>query len=119
MKPKHKYFRNQRYKNSLERKYNNGYNESYPNNIVFLTEEQDPRAKREENWLWSYDFKKKTHYKYYARPEVHYTVMEEQYRQSEFKRFFKKYSNRVVRRSKGSYRGGSYKKVFDLWWTLF
>ena len=37
MKPKHKYFRNQRYKNSIERKYNNGYNESYPNNIVFLS----------------------------------------------------------------------------------
>lgn len=119
MKPKHKYFRNQRYKNSLERKYNNGYNESYPSNIVFLTEDLDPRAKREEVWGCNYDFKKKTHYKYYARPEVPYTIIVERYRPSESKRFFKKYSNRVVRRSKGSYNGGSYKKVFDLWWTLF
>ncbi len=120
MKPKHKYFRNQRYKNSLERKYNNGYNESYPSNIVFLSKDPDPRAKREGAWWpWSHDFKKKTHYKYYAKPEVPYTIMEEQYRPSEVKRFFKKHSNRVVRRSKGSYNGGSYKKVFDLWWTLF
>ena len=119
MKPRHKYFRNQRYKNSLERKYNNGYNKSYPSNIVFLTEEQDPRAEREDNWWWSYDFKKKTYYKYYDRPEVSYTIIEEQSRPSNIKRFFKKYSNRVVRRNNDPYSGGAYKKAFELWWTLY
>jgi hypothetical protein len=119
MKPKHKYFRNQRYKNSLERKYNNGYNESYPSNIVFLTEEQDSRAKREATWWCSYDFKKKTRYIYYAKPEVPYTIKEEHHKPCKVKRFFKKYSNRVVRRTKDIYKGRSYKKVFDLWWTLF
>jgi hypothetical protein len=117
MKPKHKYFRNQRYKNSLKRKYNDGYNESYPSNIIFLTEEPDPRAQRE--WGWGGDFKKKTRYVYYAKPEVPYSMMEEQHGPCEVKRFFKNYSNRLVRRSSGCYNGGSYKKVFDLWWTLY
>ena len=33
--------------------------------------------------------------------------------------YYKKYSNRKVRRYKGEiHRGGSYKKVFDYWWTV-
>lgn len=33
--------------------------------------------------------------------------------------FFKKFSNRQVRRCKdGLHSGGSYKKVFDYWWTI-
>ena len=33
--------------------------------------------------------------------------------------FYKKYSNRRVRRRKNNtYSGGSYKKCFDYWWTV-
>ena len=34
-------------------------------------------------------------------------------------KYYKKYSNRKVRRYKGEiHRGGSYKKVFNYWWTV-
>ena len=34
------------------------------------------------------------------------------------KKFYKKESNRRVRRSKELFNNGSYKKVYDLWWEL-
>lgn len=39
---------------------------------------------------------------------------------SRTKGFYKNYSNRVVRRNKGSLpNGNQYRKFFDLWWTLY
>ena len=34
-------------------------------------------------------------------------------------RWLKKYCNRRVRRSKGSYRGGEYKKLSEYWWIMY
>lgn len=34
-------------------------------------------------------------------------------------RFYKKLSNRKVRRYKDTLQNNNYKKVFELWWTLF
>lgn len=33
-------------------------------------------------------------------------------------KYYKRYSNRVVRRTKEIYKGNQYRKVFDYWWTI-
>lgn len=34
-------------------------------------------------------------------------------------RFYKRYSNRIIRKSETVYQNGKYRKVFDYWWTLY
>lgn len=38
---------------------------------------------------------------------------------SNAQRYWKRYSNKIVRRSKEVYRGNQYRKCFDYWWTLY
>ncbi len=37
----------------------------------------------------------------------------------ERKKFLKKLSNRIVRRSKDNLKNSQYKKIYDLWWELY
>ena len=38
---------------------------------------------------------------------------------SHMQRFYKKYSNRIIRQSGTVYQNGKYRKAFDYWWTLY
>lgn len=40
-------------------------------------------------------------------------------RGSEKEKFFKRHSNKIVRRSKGNYSGNQYRRLFDYWWTIY
>lgn len=119
MNNRHKYFRNLRYKQKLESQYEARRYEG----IYFYTKEPDPRYEREHQsyWYWRGDDKYRGHnyYMYYDRPEVDYTIYESPrgcYRSA--KQYFKKYSNKKVRRAKDIPNHNQYRKVFDLWWTI-
>lgn len=119
MNNRHKYFRNLRYKQKLESQYK-AYRYS---GICFYTKEPDPRYEREHQycWCWCGDDKYRGHdyYIYYDRPEVDYTICENSlgYRRNA-KRYFKKYSNKKVRRAKDVSNHNQYRKIFDLWWII-
>ena len=38
---------------------------------------------------------------------------------SHMQRFYKRYSNRIIRKSEMLYQNGGYRKAFDYWWTLY
>ena len=142
MKNRHKYFRNLRYKQKLESKYDNrDYSWC---RISFLTKEPDPRYAREYMFKWIYHtycrYKGMTvdelierrleefrndkarghdYYEYYDRPEVPYTIKEWTDRPyGKKKKFYKKYTTRILRHTEEVYNHSQYKKVFDLWWTI-
>ena len=59
------------------------------------------------------------YYLYVDRPEVDYTIYEHTKRPyGDSKKYYKKYSNRCVRRTKDVPNHNQYRKVFDLWWTI-
>ena len=121
MNNRHKYFRNLRYKQKLETQYNNrGYAGS---NVYFITKEPDPRYERERYFRFSgVDDKKHRGHDYYLycdRPEVPYSTIEyidRPYGKS--KKFYKKYTSRIIRYSKDILQHNQYRKMFDLWWTI-
>lgn len=143
MNNRHKYFRNLRYKQSLETRYNHrrtGRHGSWTG-TYFITDEPDPRDIREQFFQYEqririndvpYEefcekrlnellkkYRGHDYYLYYDRPEVEYSILEnkkETY--GKMKSYYKKYSNRVVRRSKDVLQNNQYRKQFDLWWTL-
>jgi hypothetical protein len=122
MNNRHKYFRNLRYKQKLETKYDNGNR-----NIYFITNEPDPRAVRESNNFYlchpeidPAEWERAHGHDYYIswkRPEIPYTAVEwnEEYG---YKKFCKKYSNKIVRRSKNDFQHNGYRREFDLRWTI-
>ncbi len=141
MNNRHKYFRNLRHKQKLERTYEQTGTGRYGRctNVFFLTKEPDPKDIRENTlkyvnrWYMSdltYDeiidkileretkpFPGRDFFYYYDRPEVEYTILERE-KPSNRKSYYKKYSNRVVRRSKDVLQHNQYRKQFDLWWTI-
>lgn len=38
---------------------------------------------------------------------------------SKKQRFYKRYSNRIIRKSRADYQNGDYRKAFDYWWTIW
>ena len=121
MNNRHKYFRNLRYKQKLEAQYDNrDYSWC---RVYFLTKEPDPRYEREHNLSFrSYPDKKyrgHDYYLYYDRPEVPYSVIEYVDRPyGKNKKFYKKYTSKILRHSKDVLQHGQYRKQFDLWWTI-
>lgn len=111
MNNRHKYFRNLRYKQKLEAKYNNGNN-----HIYFITKEPDTRQCRYLNRSYE-KFRGHDYYISWERPEVPYTIIK-WHDEYGYKKFCKKYSNRIVRRSKNEFQHNGYRKEFDLWWTI-
>lgn len=115
---RHKYFREQRYKQKLENDYDNHRRVFYGNPIVFITKEKDTK----DHWHYIFDSPKRGrhYYVYYERPEVPYTILEHRKSRDNAKKYFKKWSNKCIRKAKNLHHCGSnHKKVFDLWYTLF
>ena len=143
MNNRHKYFRNLRYKQSLETRYNHrdtGRHGSWTG-VYFVTDEVDPRDIREQFYQYQTrywktevtpeeytkmrldDLTKKSrghdYYLYYDRPEVKYSILENKKAvYGSMKSYYKKYSNRIVRHSKDTLQHNQYRKQFDLWWTI-
>ena len=131
MKKHHKYFRNLRYKQKLESMVST--TTTYWDLVFFITKDSDPRYVRENQYRfswqkrgWPVDEKQpgKNYYIYWSRPEVDYSIQEYYTRPkySKLKKYYKKYSNKIVRqefKQKGYiYNNCSYKKQFDIKWTL-
>ena len=93
---RHKYFRNQRYKQKLENNHDNG---GYSANVYFITQEPDTRARREDNNFYlrnpdrnQSEWDKRTghdYYMYFDRPEVPYSVVEHSWGRNGWKKFMK------------------------------
>jgi hypothetical protein len=138
MNNRHKYFRNLRYKQKLESRYDNrDYSWC---RLSFVTNEPDPRYIRE--YAHKYQFRSKNdityeekvqnflddankpfrghdYYLYYDRPEVPYSIIEYKDRPyGKNKKFYKKYTTRILRHSKEVLPHNQYRKQFDLWWTI-
>lgn len=143
MNNRHKYFRNLRYKQKLETRYDNRATGRYGswNGVYFITDEVDPRNLREEFYQYQTrywktevtpeeyvnmrleDLTKKyrghDYYLYYDRPEVPYSIIEYTDRPyGKAKKFYKKYTNKIIRHSKDNLQHNQYRKQFDLWWTI-
>ena len=143
MNNRHKYFRNLRYKQSLETRYNHRGTGRYGGwtGVYFVTDEVDPRDIREQFYQYQTrywkndvtpeeytkmrleDLTKKSrghdYYLYYDRPEVKYSIIEnKKATYGSMKSYYKKYSNRIVRHSKDILQHNQYRKQFDLWWTI-
>ena len=123
MKNKHKYFKKLRYKQKLESKYRN-----YNPNIYFYTDVPCPDQYKKHiyyryyNWIPIEKADKNTitgQYIYDERPTVPYSIREWTDRPyGKSKKFYKKYTTRVVRHSKDVLQHNQYRKMFDLWWTI-
>ena len=108
MNNRHKYFRNQRYKQSLEARYNqfNGKD----TNLYFITKEVDPRSVRESNNFYlrnpdldPIEWEKANGREYYIswkRPEVIYSVQEYSHGRNAWKQLMKYQTRRRIRRIK-------------------
>lgn len=120
MNNKHKYFRNLRYKQKLEKR----YEENSYSGICFFTKEVDTRYKREyKNSRWYREEKEKekghNYYLYFDRPEVKYTIHEdEDSSYTKRKQYYKRYSNKKVRKTKDIPNHKQYRKIFDLVWEI-
>jgi len=111
---KHKYFRNQDYRRKLDHKANA---HGYFQDIVYLTKEKDTA----QNYRWftpdEPDFK--GYFSYYHRPKVAYIVIHHPNNSCwRSKRYYKRYSNRMIRRTDNVYSYNNYRRHFDLWWTV-
>ena len=118
MNNRHKYFRKLRYKQKLEKKYDNNNQ-----HIYFITKDPNPRELRK---LTCFPYSKKHYlnkfrghdfYISWNRPEIPYSI-KTWHTKNNFKTYYKKYSNRIVRKSKNEFQHNSYRKEFDLWWTI-
>ena len=129
MNNRHKYFRNLRYKQSLEARYANY--DGWHTGVYFITQEPDTRAIREDNTFYLRrpdrepgEWDKRTghdYYMYWKRPEVPYSIIEHQWGRQGWKKVMKEQTSRHNRRIKideddTSWRAKSfYKKVEDRW----
>ena len=136
VKRHHKWFREQRYKQKLERDVDN--HKTYYSNVFFITQEPDPKYIRErfyQNWAswwteekkWDYLLQKehgKDYYVYYDRPEIPYSI---QYYHKSPRRSarcvdLKKRTNKRLRQRfkqyGETYQHNEYRKVHEYWWEL-
>ena len=128
MNNRNKYFRNLRYKQKLEARYNNG---GWYSGVYFITKEPDPRAMREDNNFYlrnpnqtpdKWD-KRRGHeyFMYFKRPEVPYSILEFHWGRNGWKKLMKQQTARSNRRIKiteddAAWREKSfYKKYEDRW----
>lgn len=121
MKPRHKFFRNQRYKNKLESKIE-WKHLACGKYYYFITKEPDPRSLREWPFLPDRKAIGKDYYVYFywnGRPETDYTIMQGQCHRR-FPKYYRNYCNRRVRKTFKNeiYDHGLYKKLNEYWWTI-
>ena len=128
MNNRHKYFRNLRYKQSLEARY---HNDGWYTGVYFITKEPDPRSIRERTNFYlkrpdldpvEYERARgKNYYISWKRPEVAYSTIEYQHGRNGWKKVMKWNTARRNRRIKiteddASWREKSfYKKYEDRW----
>ena len=124
MAKKHKYFRNLDYKNKLETLYNKTHR-SYPCRVKFITKEPDTGELRKDIRFpteVNINFARignSNRFEYWDRPEVDYSILKGVYGYGkQVKQYYKRHSNKLVRRTKDIYNHNSYRKIFDLWWTI-
>jgi hypothetical protein len=136
MKRHHKWFREERYKQKLERDVDK--HKTYYSNVYFLTKEPDPKYIREQmskhwpHWwteekMWEYltrPDRGKDYFTYYDRPEVPYSI---QYYHKSTRRSahcvdLKKRTNKRVRQRWKQYgeiyQNNKYRRVHEYWWEL-
>lgn len=122
---RHKYFRNQRYKQALLTKYYNGRNTYYPSSIIFITKE--PATNIQPITYFGYtdtEFcRSKNHnrYEYWSRPDVQYTIIEKKVNRN--LKWARKYLNRQIRHNCNGKkykepRNAEYRKLYELWWWV-
>ena len=127
---RHKYFRNLRYKQSLEARYDRW--DGWHTGVYFITQEPDPRAIREDTNFYlrnpkldpaEWD-KRRGHdyYMYFARPEVPYSIIEHQWGRNGWKKVMTWNTARRNRRAlitedDSSPRAKSYYKKYEDRWN--
>lgn len=126
MKNHHKYFRNKRYKQSLEKKYDADYNWCCnPNSIIFKTNELATNIQPDYNYRTGEDItayvkwdRNRGGYNYYERPDVPYTLIHKHYGCTR-KKWYKSYAAKRFRRNSNKLLNFSdkslYKKVTNIW----
>ena len=116
-RPTNKYERREASRRRLERLYDQGVNNYYPSGVTFIILDDECGKDRYKIYSGCYGCKYRCYYdrsigKYitWERPmEVKYTA----------KKYYKRVSNKRLRRTEDRYKGNQYRKVFDYWWTLY
>lgn len=135
MKNKHKYFRNERYKQKLERDVDK--HKTYYSNVYFITKEPDPKHIREDfhrfHWGWTEEqrleyltrpARGRNYFIYYDRPEVPYSIQyfHKKSRRSRCQVDLKKRTNKRVRQQFKqygiTYQHNQYRRAHEFWWEL-
>lgn len=136
VKRHHKWFREQRYKQKLERDVDK--HKTYYSNVFFITQEPDPKYIRErlyhrwahwwtEEKKWEYLTRKergKDYYVYYDKPEVPYSIQyypKSPRRSARCVDLKKRTNKRLRQRYKQygeTYQNNEYRKVHEYWWEL-
>ena len=101
-RPKNKYERRMANRRRLERLYDNGSNSYYPSGVVFIV--------NDENY-----YRRPIGKEYYIRE----TYSKKYSSQQNVTKYFKRLSNKKLRKSEGTFKGNQYRKVFDYWYTLY
>ena len=126
-RPRNKYERIQAKRRRLERLYNQGVN----GGVEFVINDNNCGEALYNEYRDSYGCKyrciydkSKGRYITWERPVgSSYTII--RYYSSKHKgqvtctSFYKRYSNKILRKEKELYNGNQYRKVFDYWWTLY
>lgn len=120
----HKYFRNQKYKDSLIQKYRSGGNEYYPGCVRFLTKVPATNIKNHNVLRWGSDiYWNACHgrYEYWEMPDVPFTVIEEVSRRS-LKEDRTRRNRQLRHNCSGKYfknpQKSEYKKLYEFWWIV-
>lgn len=115
MDSRHKYFRNQKYKQKLMAKYYQGYNRSYPSNIVFISKDKATNI----NYPDIYFDKSHGRYVYWQKPDVPYSIQEKKY--SLNKKWLRTSLNRRLRHVSydENIDHGRYRKLYEYWWVIY
>ena len=126
-RPRNKYERIQEKRKRLERLYNRGVNDSYPFGVHFIVNNSDYGETLYNEYKYCYGCnyrcvydKGRGRYITWKRPVgSNYTAVRCYPSKHSSHSFYKRYSNKILRKKKELYNGNQYRKVFDYWWTLY
>lgn len=128
-RPNNKYERRQAGRRRLERLYDNGGNDYCPQQVTFILNNKDEGDERYAMFSDCLSCLYRTinidgKYLTWERPTgIDYTIVRtrrgKHNGQTSRTRYYKRYSNKKVRKTNITYKRNQYKKVFDYWWTLY
>ena len=130
-RPTNKYERIQEKRKRLERLYNRGANDRYPCGVEFIIHDGNCGEKLYNECKCCYDckyrcvyYKDKSRYLTWERPVAsNYTAIRfypsKHNSQVSRTKFYKRYSNKILRKKKELYNGNQYRKVFNFKWILY